>query len=73
MACIRPDGSLTETAKAMLRTLTASNTLTSELISARLNFPMYIIRSGLRELSEAGFIQEQEGNYFLTQKGKEKL
>ena len=72
MACIRPDGSISETAKALIRMI-STTAFSPEEISARLNIPLYLIRSSLREMAEAGLLQEQNGKYLSTEKGNKKI
>jgi predicted transcriptional regulator len=69
MACIKPDGSLTETAKALLRMISSTAFLPEE-ISAKLHIPIYLVRSSIREMSEADLMQEQHGKYIISEKGK---
>jgi predicted transcriptional regulator len=71
MACVKPDGSLTETAKTLLRQL--DNLLTAEEIAPRVNQPLFKVRSILRELVNNGLALEGEGKFQITAKGTEKL
>ena len=68
MACINSDGTLSKSAMGLLRALT--ETLTQEKISQQLGEPMFKVRLSLREMVNAGFITETDGNYQLTAKGK---
>ncbi|MFC1791529.1 hypothetical protein ACFL0I_03585 [Gemmatimonadota bacterium] len=72
MACIDPDGILTITATFVLKNL-AEQPLPPEDIARRLGEPLFKVRGNLREMSEAGLIQEQDGVYLLTEEGKGKL
>jgi predicted transcriptional regulator len=67
MACINPDGTLTPTAQAVINALQAPCTH-SELAQA-VGLPVYRVRSTIRELIEAGLVQEIEGKYHLTKPG----
>jgi predicted transcriptional regulator len=71
MACVKPDGSLTETAKVLLRQL--ENPLTAEEIAPRINQPLFKVRSVMRELVGNGLTMETDGKFQITSKGKEKM
>lgn len=71
MACVKPDGSLTETAKVLLRQL--QNPLNAEEIASRINQPLFKVRSVLRELASNGLVLEGDGKFQITAKGTEKL
>jgi len=71
MACITPDGQLTATAVNLLKFLAIPRTL--EEIRDPFPRPTYILRSMLRELSQAGFVAENEDTFALTDKGKAKI
>ncbi len=70
MACLNPDGTITESAKAILGELAEPHT--AEEISRRLGQPLFRVRSALRELAEGGLIRNQEERFFLTDFGKER-
>jgi len=72
MACIDPDGTLTITAKFLLKSL-APGPLPPEQIAKALGEPLFKVRGNLREMMEAGLIDEGEGNFHLTEEGKEKI
>ena len=71
MACVKPDGSLTETAKVLLRQL--ENPLNAEEIAPRVNQPLFKVRSVMRELVVNGLAMETDGKFQITSKGREKL
>jgi len=71
MACVNPDGSVTESAKALLRVL--DNPLTPEEISQKLGQPLFKVRSSVREMTGAELIKDEGGRYIITEKGKEKI
>ena len=71
MACINPDGTITESAKALLKIL--GNPLTPEEISRQSGQPLFKIRSGLRDMVSAGLVNAEGDKYIITEKGKEKL
>lgn len=72
MACIDPDGFLTVTAIFLLRNL-AEQPLPPVEIAKRLGEPLFKVRGNLREMEEAGLIQEQGGLYVLTEEGRGKI
>jgi predicted transcriptional regulator len=70
MACVNADGTITATAKALLKGL--ETPLTAEEVSGRLGQPLFRVRSSLRELVEAGFVKAQGDRYQVTEEGKKK-
>jgi predicted transcriptional regulator len=68
MACISPDGKPTESGTKMLRALQAG-LKSPEEISNEAGLPLFRVRSGLRELAQAGLIVERAGKYEITDKG----
>jgi hypothetical protein len=71
MACVKPDGSLTETAKVLLRQL--ENPLNAEEIAPLVRQPLFKVRSIMRELVGNGLAMEVEGRFQISSKGKGKL
>jgi hypothetical protein len=71
MACVKPDGSLTETAKVLLRQL--ENPLNAEEIAPLVGQPLFKVRSVMRELVGNSLALETDGKFQITLKGKEKL
>lgn len=71
MACVNPDGTVTESAKALLSSIL--DPLTPEEISQRVGQPLFKIRSSLREMTAAELVKEESGKYTITAKGKEKI
>lgn len=63
MACISADGTLTASARKMLEAL--QQPATPEEVAQATGLPLFRVRSGLRELAQAGFIEEVEGRYRL--------
>ncbi|WP_062200395.1 hypothetical protein [Massilibacterium senegalense] len=61
MACVN-DHSLSENAKKLVAALEEKQQ-TPEEISATLGLPLFKVRSGLREMVEAGFVTEENGVY----------
>ena len=71
MACVNPDGTLSESAKALLRVL--SKPTEAEAIAKQVGQPLFKVRSSLRELTAAGLIQEDGEKFLITASGKVKL
>jgi helix-turn-helix protein len=71
MACINPDGTLTPSAKKVLFALRTPGDQADvvELTS----MPMFRVRMSLRELIDAGLLEEIEGRYQATPAGLEKI
>lgn len=63
MACISADGTLTASARKMLEAL--QQPATPEEVAQATGLPLFRVRSGLRELAQAGLIEEVEGRYRL--------
>jgi len=70
MACVSADGTITATAKALIKSLEVP--LGAEEIAARLGSPLFKVRSSLRELVEAGLVVTQDDKYLATEAGKQK-
>jgi predicted Rossmann fold nucleotide-binding protein DprA/Smf involved in DNA uptake len=71
MPCINPDGTLTPSAKAMLSALYSPVTL--EEVAKSTGLPLFRIRSSIREMLEAGLVEEEGGKYTATGAGREKI
>ncbi len=71
MACVRPDGSITEAAKKMLEVLREAKT--PEEASMAAGQPLFKIRSSLREMVEADLVARDGDNYRVTEAGLAKL
>ncbi|MBI5585665.1 MAG: hypothetical protein HY892_17785 [Deltaproteobacteria bacterium] len=72
MACVRPDGTLTENAKVVLRLLDLP--LAPEEIAPRVNRPLFQVRSILRELQIQGLVLEaDQGLFSISILGQAKL
>ena len=69
MPCVSPDGKPTSTGMALLKSL-KNETLSPEEITSKTGQPLFRVRSGLRELKKAGFIEETEEKYRLSEAGK---
>jgi predicted transcriptional regulator len=70
MACVNADGTITATAKALLKSL--ETPLGVEEIAARLGSPLFKVRSSLREMLEAGLVVVQGDKYQASEEGKKK-
>ena len=67
MACIGNQGELTESARKMLTALGEPGT--AEDVAARAGLPLYRVRGGLREMAEAGLVEQKDGTYLPAQRG----
>lgn len=72
MACIDPDGTVTVTAKFLLKSLAEAPRLPEEIAKA-LGEPLFKVRGNLREMREAGLIDEKDGKFHLTEEGRGKI
>lgn len=70
MACVSPDGKPTESGMKMLRAL-KSGLGSPEEVAKDAGLPLFRVRSGLRELAEAGLADQKGDKYELTEKGAE--
>ncbi len=70
MACISPDGKPTESGTKMLRAL-ESGLGTPEEIAKGAGLPLFRVRSGLRELTQAGLANLKDDKFELSPKGIE--
>ncbi|MEJ5253264.1 MAG: hypothetical protein WHX60_15420 [Armatimonadota bacterium] len=71
MACISPEGTLTESARKMLEAV--QTPATPEEVAQSTGLPLFRVRSGLRELAQAGLVAETEGRYQITEAGQQKM
>ena len=71
MACISPDGKPTELGKKLMGA--ARDSRTPEEIASTLILPLFRVRSGLRDLMEAGYLKEEGEKYKITDKGSKTL
>jgi predicted transcriptional regulator len=67
--CISSDGRPTSTGMALLKSL-KNGAQSPEEITSRTGQPLFRVRSGLRELKNAGFIEEDDDKYRLSETGK---
>jgi len=68
MPCVSPDGKPTSSGTAVLKSL-KDGTLSPEEIANKTGQPLFRVRSGLRELKNAGFVEEKEQKYELSKMG----
>jgi Mn-dependent DtxR family transcriptional regulator len=72
MACVNSDGTLTQSARTLLRA--AVEPAAPEAIAAQTGLPLYRVRSSMRELADAGLLEAQlDGKVRLTAAGVEQL
>jgi DNA-binding IclR family transcriptional regulator len=72
MACISPDGKPSESGAKMLRALKAkAKSCSAEEVAQKAGLPLFRVRSGLRELEQAGLVSQKDGSYQLSAKGTE--
>jgi predicted transcriptional regulator len=69
MPCVSSDGKPTTTGMATLKAL-KEDSLSPEEVAGITGQPLFRVRSGLRELKNAGFVEENVEKYSLSQNGK---
>ena len=69
MPCVSPDGKPTSSGMTTLKSL-KDEALTPEEVADKTGQPLFRVRSGLRELKNAGFVEETQGKYALSETGK---
>jgi predicted transcriptional regulator len=69
MPCVSPDGKPTSSGKAVLKSLEDA-ALSPEEIASKTGQPLFKVRSGLRELKNAGFVEETADKYTLSKIGE---
>jgi len=72
MACISPDGKPTESGIRTLRAL-KSGQRSPEEVAQETGQPVFKVRSGLRELSQAGLVSQKDDKYELSSEGAKLL
>ena len=65
MACIDSSGQLSESGRRILAALASL-----EEVASQVGLPLYRIRSGVREMIQAGLVEEKNGTYSLTEAGQ---
>jgi len=71
LGCVSPDGKPSESGRKLL--LAARDYRTMDEIAEETKLPLFRVRSGLRDLTEAGYLKEEGGKYRLTDSGREAL
>jgi predicted transcriptional regulator len=69
MPCVSPDGKPTTSGMTLLKSLKDA-VLSPNEIASRTDQPLFRVRSGLRELMNAGFVEEVEGKFRLSKNGE---
>jgi predicted transcriptional regulator len=69
MPCISPDGKPTSSGMILLKSL-KNGAFTPNEVSSKTGQSLYKVRSGLRELKNAGFVKETNGSFSLTESGE---
>jgi predicted transcriptional regulator len=68
MPCVSPDGKPTTSGITTLKSL-KDGALSPEEVAAKTGQPLFRVRSGLRELKNAGFVEESGDKYVLSKNG----
>jgi predicted transcriptional regulator len=68
MPCISPDGKPTSSGRRLLESLKDKTLMPEEVVNI-VGQPLFKVRSSLRELKTAGWVEEAEGKYRLTEQG----
>ena len=68
MSCVSPDGKPTESGLKMLKAIQARNDQ-PEAIASGSGLPLFRVRSGLRDMLQAGYVTIEGESYKLTRKG----
>jgi predicted transcriptional regulator len=69
LPCVSPDGKPTKSGVATLKSI-KNGASTPKEIAESTGQPLFRVRSGLRELVNAGFIEQVESRYRLTSDGE---
>jgi predicted transcriptional regulator len=69
MPCVSPDGKPTSSGMAVLKSL-KEGALSPEEIAGKTGQSLFRVRSGLRELSNAGFVEPTDDKYSLSKTGE---
>lgn len=73
MPCISADGKLTSDGRMRLERLKAVKAVSAEEIVSVTGEPLFKVRRSLRELKTAGYVEESEGKYTVTEQGLKAL
>jgi ribosomal protein S19E (S16A) len=69
MPCVSADGKPTASGIATLKAI-SDGASTPEEVSAKTGQPLFRVRSGLRELKTAGYVEETEGHHKISESGR---
>jgi len=69
MPCVSPDGKPTTSGMEVLKSL-KEGAASPEEIASRTGQPLFRVRSGLRELTNSGFVEEESNKYGLSKTGE---
>jgi predicted transcriptional regulator len=72
MPCVSPDGKLTESGIATLKSIKVGASSPNEIALAT-GRQLFLVRSGLRELVGAGLVELREEKYKLTAEGEKAI
>jgi predicted transcriptional regulator len=72
LPCVSPDGKPTKSGLATLNSIKTGASSPKEIADAT-GQPLFRVRSGLRELVNAGFVELSEEKYRLTDEGEKIL
>ncbi|MEJ5339191.1 MAG: hypothetical protein WHS43_06005 [Aquificaceae bacterium] len=73
MGCVSPDGKLSERALSFLKLVKDKGKVSPQEAAQITGRPLFQVRSSLRELTQAGFLQVEADAYTLTSKGLKAL
>ena len=71
MPCINSDGTLTEAAVTLMNVMVEHHSL--EEVASITDIPLYLVRATARDLIDTKLVTEQDGAYYITKMGSEKL
>lgn len=72
MPCVSPDGKPTKSGLETLNSIKNGASMPEEIAGAT-GQPLFRVRSGLRELVNAGFVSLMDEKYYLTPEGEKVL
>lgn len=71
MACIQPDGTLSSSGELILLALRQPRV--AEDVARESGVPLFLVRAGIREFLQAGFLEPMGDKFQLTDKGVDAL
>lgn len=69
MGCVSTDGKISERGLSFLRIVKEKGRVKPQEVVQLTGRPLFQIRSSLRELTQAGFLEVENEEYMLTEKG----